>query len=95
MLFKMTLLLSGLQNAASSRSAHLVATAIISGATVAASILSYQSLCSQRQSKQDQSLPNGESGPADFRLGNISKEDERDALLASRARLGDYDEGRP
>lgn len=81
----MTLHSAGAQSSASARGLQLVAIALFSGAAVALSIFSYQSLRKHPETTTS-------STPRDASAGNFP-EDEHDARLASRARSGDYDEG--
>lgn len=92
-----------LSHAPSHNTAHLAATAVISGLVVAGTLLGYQHI--RREQKVENlkhSIPELDEKHKAERLGNfgfatpplqLSKEDERSAALAARALQGDYDDG--
>ncbi|KAI9779948.1 MAG: hypothetical protein M1839_007104 [Geoglossum umbratile] len=95
---------SWLSRTASSHTAQLAATAVVSGAVVAGAILGYQHTRRKNRVRDlKNSIPDvgedatkelteyGSASPAEF-PSNMNKEDERGAALAVRARQGDYDE---
>ncbi|CZR63751.1 related to E.coli molybdopterin-converting factor chlN [Phialocephala subalpina] len=92
---------SWFQRATSSTQAQFAATAIVSGAVVAGAILGYQHVRRvERTEDLKRSIPAlgaGDEGKlTDWGVAstqsNLSKEDERSAKLAERARKGDYDD---
>lgn len=83
----------------SHHAAHLAATALVSGALVATSILAFQRL---RRERRVDDLKHSIPPPTGDELPDLvaptpqwSKEDERSAELAARAIRGEYDDGRP
>lgn len=92
---------SWFQRATGSTKAQFAATAIVSGAVVAGAILGYQHVKRiERTEDLKKSIPAlgaGDEGKlTDWGVAstqsNLSKEDERSAKLAERARKGDYDD---
>lgn len=82
---------------------QLAATALVSGAVVATTILGYQQVQRERRAEQlKHSIPELDHAHAVQRLNeygaveaspHLNKEDERSAALAARAMAGDYDGG--